>query len=866
MKRREVRRKRERENLPPALNALLELVPRNTDPRKYLEQNFCPSRDPNDSTAVDEGTFIEGDGLERLLVALKEGCPDGARDLLHVTRRVPRSQSTISKIFVAELCFALSQVSGPLTTRERRCNAEAEGDWLTEDTPLLQYFKGKRFDAIIRGCNSSTSLNRGSSSPEAIQEIEPAQSLRVDRGLDISSEGGGAEDTKTSYTSSLEWEKYLASIRTPLPMSLRVHQSEKVLRWIALNFLMHSDSELTTIVAPTKVLPESIAMFSSSNYDYHTHPYTEFVCRTLHAAGAVSFQEVVSAIPVLVLGVQPHHSVLELCAAPGSKTLQALDETLKRGWTVNIEKSVVIANEKDRVKATQILPARLKRYHAPNVLCTRCDATQWPRLYYYEKNVSEISPDGNTGTSILVEKQFDRIICDVPCSGDGTLRKERSVASTWSPDYVKSLVPTQKALLRRGLDLLRISGILVYSTCSINPKEDEEVVCSALELFGDTVEMIDVNDALQQQGAHLLSRGGLHSVDLASLMETEVPSAYNGAKVLRVLPHRDDTGGFFVAAFRKVKQQDRAGVQIAPRKLNQWTRGKLWAPVSKDDPIWVSISEFYSFKRDFFNYHDDDSTGNRDITNTNNDTMELANEGKARLVPVYHLNPHGEQTRRIVLITPALAEMVFNTRPFKGPGVEVVSVGVRAFEAYDVRFLPNAECRWRAVLESASYLAPLFSSRKLLFTVSTHRSLLEELFRNGFVYVRDYWWTLLGDENVNASSVSDGSIFPLVRTGPLEELLRIAKSHPAGGLDLMTCRVKDLLATEVRVGGVLVGILRSQQESLQQPEPSFLSATLSGGKLELAVDNSLRAFCLMAFLNNFDGLNSQVDSGSVANT
>ncbi|CCW69611.1 unnamed protein product [Phytomonas sp. Hart1] len=863
MKRREVRRKRERENLSPALHALIDLVPCNTDPRKYLTQHFCASCDPNGAIVEDGTTFLEGDGLGRLLLALKEGCPRGVRDLLHLTRRVPHSRSTIDKVSVAELCFVLSHASRPLTIRERRCGAGGEADSWNDDTPLLQYFKGKRFDAIIRGGNASMPLIRENFTPVVIQDIEPEPSFTIDRSSVGFPLNRTVEDSKAFLNPTLEWEKYLASIRISLPMSLRVHQSERVLRWIALNFLMHSDSEVKSIVSLTKVLPESTAMFSSSNHDYHTHPHTEYVCRTLHAAGAVSFQEVVSAIPVLVLGLQPHHSVLELCAAPGSKTLQMLDETLKRGWTVDIEKSVVIANEKDRVKATQILPARLKRYHAPNVLCTRCDATQWPKLYYYETNSSETKLGGNSKAPFLFEKQFDRIICDVPCSGDGTLRKERSVAATWSLDYIQTLVPTQKALLRRGLDLLKTNGVLVYSTCSINPMEDEEVVCSALDLFRDTVELLDVNVILQKQGVQLRSQGGLHSVDLESLIESQVPSSYNGAKVLRVLPHRDDTGGFFVAAFRKVRQQDQTEIKIAPQKLNQWTRGKLWAPISKNDPVWGNIAEFYSFDRDFFRYYNNDNSDNNSMITTTTDgtTVESATERKGRLVPVYHLNPHGMQSRRIVFITPALANIVFNTKPFKGPGVELVSVGARGFEAYDNNFLPKAECRWRAVVESASYLAPLFSSRKLLFTVGTHHGLLEALFRNGFVYLRDYWWTLLGDESVNASNISKGRLFPFVKAGPLEELLGIAKSCPTDELDSISCRIRDMLGTEVRVGGVLLGIYYSQ-EPLQ--EPWFLSATLSGSKLELAVDTSLRGFGLMAFLNKFDSLDSHKDIGRVS--
>ncbi|CAD2222312.1 methyltransferase [Angomonas deanei] len=672
MKKRDAKRKRERESLPPILFKLIELLgPQQENPRQFLVEQYLASS-PDDERGED--AIISGEGLQKLVEALgKEVCPTGSKDLLTITRRVPHSRSTPEGVLVSELCFALSQATGPVTVHERRKAEGASAGPLDETSPLLQYYKGRRFRAIIKGEDPS--------SPAARQMAEE-----------------GSEEAKAADE---EWRQFVEALSTPLPMTLRIHRNERVLEDTALRVFspdaphpLPLGKVCQPVVKPVTCMPPQVHLYSCSNRDYHGNPDVESACRVLHASSAVSFQEVVSAIPVVVLDPQSHHTVLEMCAAPGSKTLQSLDRMLQDGWTAAVSKGVFISNEKDRVKATQTLPARLKRYHAPNAVCTRCDGTQWPRLYDTRLFASD--------TWVPEERRFDRVLCDVPCSGDGTLRKGRAVATTWSAGYVKSLVPTQKALLRRGLDLLEVGGVLVYSTCSLNPKEDEEVVCGALEQFGEFVELIDVNAILKEKGAQLHSQGGILSPNVESLMNPVVPPSYDGSKVLRVLPHRDNTGGFFVAAFRKVKlvedNHSKAAV-ILKHRLNQWTKGKLWAPVEKEDPHWVNIAGFYKFDRfqkGKFVYWSDISGG------------EVEEDGG--LVPVFHLNPHGGPTRRIVLVTQGVAKMIFSTQPYKGPGLEIVSMGVRAFEGYDGKFLTQAACRWRAVVESASFFAPSSSA------------------------------------------------------------------------------------------------------------------------------------------------------------
>lgn len=117
--------------------------------------------------------------------------------------------------------------------------------------------------------------------------------------------------------------------------------------------------------------------------------------------GAVNRQEAVSMVPPLLIDIHPGQSVLDLCAAPGSKTAQLL-EALSSGKPDELAiagSGLVVANDVD-IKRCWMLAHQLRRFGAPNLLVTNHDAQAFPSVI-----------------------QFDRVLCDVPCTGDGTLRK-----------------------------------------------------------------------------------------------------------------------------------------------------------------------------------------------------------------------------------------------------------------------------------------------------------------------------------------------------------------------------------------------------------------------------------------------------------
>jgi tRNA (cytosine34-C5)-methyltransferase len=91
---------------------------------------------------------------------------------------------------------------------------------------------------------------------------------------------------------------------------------------------------------------------------------------------------------------------------------------------------------------------------------------------------------------------FDRILCDVPCSGDGTLRKNPDLWKKWNPGHAFSLHAVQLRIATRGIQLLASGGLLVYSTCSMNPIENEAVVAQLLQTFAGQIVLKDIGDRL----------------------------------------------------------------------------------------------------------------------------------------------------------------------------------------------------------------------------------------------------------------------------------------------------------------------------------------------------------------------------------
>lgn len=193
-------------------------------------------------------------------------------------------------------------------------------------------------------------------------------------------------------------------------------------------------------------------------------------------SGNISRQEAVSMIPPLVLDVKPHHKILDMCAAPGSKTSQIIEMLHSED---ELPDGVVVANDMDN-KRCYMLVHQVKRLHSPCLLITNHDAGAMPNIKLASGKCLE----------------FDRILCDVPCSGDGTLRKNIDIWKKWNPANSLNFHCLQARILKRGLELLAIGGKLVYSTCSLSPIENESVIHHTLKLCEGSVSLVEIGHLL----------------------------------------------------------------------------------------------------------------------------------------------------------------------------------------------------------------------------------------------------------------------------------------------------------------------------------------------------------------------------------
>ncbi|KHN98035.1 RNA (C5-cytosine) methyltransferase [Metarhizium album ARSEF 1941] len=418
-----------------------------------------------------------------------------------------------------------------------------------------------------------------------------------------------------------ERQRYWEALRRELPSSFRFTGSKghalAVKRLLQTRYIPeivkieHHDGRPVEPPKPVSWYPDELAwwMTTPKNVVRKFPPFSAFqkflVSET--TVGNISRQEVVSMIPPCLMDLRPGMAVLDMCAAPGSKSAQLL-EMIHWGEEARVRKvlrrfakedgldlgnetqdemdahleadpsdngratGLLIANDSD-YKRGHMLVHQLKRLSSPNLIVTNHDATQFPSLKLP-------STDPTAKPTYL---KFDRILADVPCSGDGTLRKNANLWKDWQPGNALGLHATQIRILVRALQLLKVGGRVVYSTCSMNPVENESVIASAIERCGGpgNVEILDCSEQLPS----LVRRPGMRKWKIIDkscriwdtweqvetfareenggvvpgrVSQTMFPKLRGNAchdlpleRCMRVYPHLQDTGGFFITVLEK---------------------------------------------------------------------------------------------------------------------------------------------------------------------------------------------------------------------------------------------------------------------------------------------------------------------------
>lgn len=222
-----------------------------------------------------------------------------------------------------------------------------------------------------------------------------------------------------------------------------------------------------------------------------------------HVLGYYYIQELSSMLSVFALSPKPNELVLDLCASPGSKTSQIASSMENKG--------TIIANDLN-LGRIRILASTLERCGVTNCIVTRNDAI----------NLCSKMAKNNI--------KADKILLDAPCSGEGTLRSSPKTFLIWNINVVEKLSRMQKKMIAYALKCLKKNGVLVYSTCTHSPEENESVIQFALNNFPVKIEKIELP---------VKSRQGLSSWQGENYSQEL-------KKACRIYPQDNDSEGFFL--------------------------------------------------------------------------------------------------------------------------------------------------------------------------------------------------------------------------------------------------------------------------------------------------------------------------------
>jgi tRNA (cytosine49-C5)-methyltransferase len=223
-----------------------------------------------------------------------------------------------------------------------------------------------------------------------------------------------------------------------------------------------------------------------------------------HQLGYFYVQEAASMIPVEILDPKPGEVILDMCAAPGSKTTQIASKMENKG--------ILVAND-----------YKGKRLASLGMNVQRCGLLN-----------SVITLKHGAAINGM---EFDRILVDAPCSATGAIRKSGKTLLMWNLASIRRLAGEQRKLLEHAFKILKKGGVIVYSTCSVEPMEDEGVVNYLINKYENAkLEQVDIK--LKPGKTILESDGEKYSPEIK--------------KTLRLWPQDNDTEGFFVARIRKL--------------------------------------------------------------------------------------------------------------------------------------------------------------------------------------------------------------------------------------------------------------------------------------------------------------------------
>ncbi|MGI6581756.1 MAG: RsmF rRNA methyltransferase first C-terminal domain-containing protein [Erysipelotrichaceae bacterium] len=291
-----------------------------------------------------------------------------------------------------------------------------------------------------------------------------------------------------------DFDKFIKSFSSPLYKALRIN-------CLKTNYKIISEE----IELKEKTLFDEDTYYIKSEDKLGKHPY--------HLAGLFYLQEPSATMVVNALDIKEGDWVLDLCAAPGGKSTQILSQLNRTGF--------LISNEYERKRAN-ILLSNIERFGSDNYLITN-------------NSVEDLCPQ--------LLSVFDKVLVDAPCSGAGMFKKYPNSMAEYNYNAVMANQKRQLDILDYGYVTLKENGILVYSTCTFNKYENEEVVRLFLEKYPD-MKLIETNLTCGQSG---FDRQGL---------------------TRRVFPYQGGEG-HFVSKFIKTSSTEKVQLKALPFSKNR---------------------------------------------------------------------------------------------------------------------------------------------------------------------------------------------------------------------------------------------------------------------------------------------------------
>jgi len=289
-----------------------------------------------------------------------------------------------------------------------------------------------------------------------------------------------------------DFQIFLESLSMPMPVHLRIN-SLKIEPAILISMLKEKGIDLMPSSKINKYLFNAPSLKSPGNL-------LEYLVGYVHP------QALTSCLASVALSPDPSSYVLDMCASPGGKTSHLAQIMNNSG--------LIVANELYRTRHIP-LAHTLLRLGVLNVVLTSYQAQEFP-----------------------VNQQFDYVLADVPCSGEGRVRmtnNSEDVFRTPKKNKGPVLSETQKKMILRGVDLLKENGEMLYSTCTYNPEENESVVNFLLQ--NRDVRLLPIDLGLDYE------KGLTQWQDEKYDMQLE--------RTARFYPHRNDSVGFFMARIGK---------------------------------------------------------------------------------------------------------------------------------------------------------------------------------------------------------------------------------------------------------------------------------------------------------------------------